>query len=358
MTTRRVPVRIAVPGLVITLVLLLLAGIYTGTSGGLTTGSPLRGLLASMGLAEPLPEPDQTILRLRLHRTLVAAGVGGALALSGAFLQGLFRNPLASPSLIGVSAGSGLGSAVAVLIVGGYGPDFVSGLGSAGAHAPVLVTAFAFAGALAAAFVVLRIAARGGRVSVPSLLLAGIALNTCLAGALAALQAWTLRDYEMHRAILTWTFGTLEDRHAYHATMVWCGLALSALTIPFVAVELDLFAGGEEDAEALGVHTRRVKLLAICAAALSAGCAVAVAGQIAFVGLVVPHLLRILTGTSHRTLLPLAILGGGVFLLSADVAQRLFFGGTAMQPGVLMSLVGGPFFIYLLWRERRVMEAW
>ncbi len=348
------PVRIAAVVLALALVGLAAAGVASGPAGSVDARDAWRGFLAVLGLEEPLAGHAQTIVRLRLYRTLVAVGVGAALSLSGALLQGLFRNPLASPSLIGVSAGSGLGSAVAVLLVGGYGPS----VGASGAFAPVLVSAFAFVGALAAALVVLRLAARGGRVSVPSLLLAGIALNTCLAGALAALQSWTLRDYEVHRAILAWTFGTLEDRFAYHVAMISGGLFLSALVIPFVAVELDLFAGGEEDAESLGVNTRRVKLLAVCAAALSAGCAVAVAGQISFIGLVVPHLLRIVTGPSHKTLLPLALLGGGVFLLGADVAQRALFPGASMQPGILMSLVGGPFFLYLVWRERRTLEAW
>lgn len=355
---RRVPVRVAAPALALALALLVLLGLASGSAGSIELPRALAGLRAELSLGEPLSGLEQTIFRLRLHRTLVAVGVGAALALSGAYLQGMFRNPLASPSLIGVTAGSGLGSALAVLALGGYGPDVGAALGASGVLAPLFVTAAAFAGALLAALVVLRLAAAGGRVSVPSLLLAGIALNTCLAGVLAALQSWTLRDYEVHRAILAWTFGTLEDRAGYHVAIVWGGLAVAALAIPFVAVELDLFRGGEEDAQALGVDVRRVKLAATCAAALAAGSAVAVAGQISFVGLVVPHILRLVVGPSHRTLLPLCLLFGGVFLLGADLLQRTAFAGSQMQPGVLMSLVGGPFFLLLLWRERRSLSTW
>jgi iron complex transport system permease protein len=337
------------------LVVLLVLGVRAGSTGTYGFGESLRGLLAALGLADGLERTRQTIVELRLHRTLVAVGVGGALALSGGLLQGLFRNGLASPSLVGVTAGAGLGASVAILAIGGYGVDLAAGVGG---FAPFLVTGASFVGAIVAALLVLRLASRRGRISVPGLLLVGIAMNQCMAGVLVAVQSWTLRDYEVHRAILAWTFGTLEDRAGYHVAMVWGGLAIAAASIPFVATELDLFAAGEEDAHSLGVDTTRVKLLALLGAALAAACAVAVAGQIAFVGLVVPHLLRLTTGSSHRALLPLCVLGGGVFLLAADIGQRTWLAGTAMQPGILMSLIGGPFFLYLVWRNRRGLEAW
>ena len=122
--------------------------------------------------------------------------------------------------------------------------------------------------------------------------------------------------------------------------------------------EFPLFAGGEDDAQSLGVHPMRVKLLSLAAAALAAAVAVAAAGQIAFVGLVVPHLLRLLSGASHRSLLPLCLVGGPVFLLGCDVLQRWLLRDAALQPGVLMSLLGGPFFIYLLFRNRAVLRGW
>jgi iron complex transport system permease protein len=337
------------------LAVLFLAGIRAGSTGTYGLGESLRAALAALGVGEGIETNRQTIVELRLFRTLVAMGVGAALSLSGGLLQGLFRNGLASPSLVGVTAGAGLGASVAIVAIGGYGIDLAAGTT---ALAPVIVTAAGFLGALAAALLVLRLASRRGRISVPGLLLVGIAMNQCMAGVLVALQSWTLRDFELHRAILAWTFGTLEDRGGYHVGLVWGGLALAASAIPFVATELDLFAAGEEDAQSLGVDIGRVKLLALLGAALAAACAVAVAGQIAFVGLVVPHLLRLTTGAGHRTLLPLCILGGAVFLSAADIGQRVWLSGTPMQPGILMSLVGGPFFLYLVWRSRRSLEAW
>ena len=136
------------------------------------------------------------------------------------------------------------------------------------------------------------------------------------------------------------------------------GLTLAAAAIPFTARELDLFGGGEEDAEAMGVNTTRVKLLAIGAAALAASCAVAVAGPIAFVGLVVPHVLRLSCGTSHRRLLPLSLLGGAVLMLGADYLNRGLLSQADLQPGVLMSLIGGPLFLFLLVRGRTELATW
>jgi iron complex transport system permease protein len=157
---------------------------------------------------------------------------------------------------------------------------------------------------------------------------------------------------------LAWTFGTLEDRSAVHAATVWIGLLLAAIVVPFVAWELDLFQAGEEDARALGVRTGRVRVLCVAGAALSAAAAVAVAGQIAFVGLIVPHLVRLMVGRVHRAVLPLSVLLGAVFMLGVDTGQRALLGEQALPPGVTMALVGGPAFIVLLLLARREVDAW
>ena len=319
-------------------------------------GVCLRGCLAVLGLSEPLDGGLQTIVELRLWRALTAAGVGACLALSGGLIQGLFRNGLASPSLLGVTGGASLGAALAILLVGGYAPRLVLEAGAG--PATLLIPLFGFIGALLTVSLVAMLASSRGRVSITTLLLIGIAVNMCIAGVFAAIQSLSLENWEVSRAIMAWTFGTLDDRSALHAASVWGGLAVGAAVIPFVALELDLFRGGEEDASALGVNTGRVKLLCLVAAALTASSAVAVAGQIAFVGLVVPHLLRILAGSAHRALLPLCVVGGALFLLGTDLLQRLVFGDGALQPGVAMSLIGGPFFVWLLVRQRREVGAW
>ena len=323
---------------------------------GVDLGTLARGGAALLGLGEPLERNLQAIVELRIWRALCTSGVGAALALSGGLIQGMFRNGLASPSLIGVTGGASLGAALAILIVGGYAP--VIAFGDWGGLEALAIPLLSFLGALGTTALVATIASARGRTSVTTLLLVGIAVNMCVAGVFAAVQFLSLKDWEVSKAILAWTFGTLDDRSGAHVATVVALLALAAAAIPFVARELDLLKGGEEDAEALGVDVGRVKRVCLVASALAASGAVAVAGQIGFVGLVVPHLLRLTTGASYRTLLALSIPAGAVFLLGADLLQRLLLGEGALQPGVMMSLVGGPFFLFLLVRSRREIAAW
>lgn len=325
-------------------------------SADLAWADVARGVAATLGLGEPLEGAAQTIVELRTWRALTAAAVGASLALSGALVQGVFRNPLAAPSLLGVTGGASLGAALAILALGGFAPRGV--IEQSQGLATVIVPAASFAGALAAVLFVALLAAPRGRLSTPTLLLVGIAVNMCVAGAFAAIQSLTLRDWEVSRAILAWTFGTLDDRSRLHAATAAAGLLLALAVVPFVARELDLLAGGESDAAALGVDVPRVRLAALAAAALSAALAVAVAGQIAFVGLVVPHVVRLVVGSAHRPLLVLTPLAGAVFLLGADALQRAALGEGVLQPGVTMSLIGGPFFLFLLARHRREVGAW
>ena len=340
------------------LLALVFLSIVYGPTGRRDPAACMRGILAAFGAALPLPGKDQAIVELRLWRTLLGCGVGSALALSGALLQGVFRNSLAAPSILGISAGAALGASLAILALGGHGPlnlyqEMLSG-------GPWFVAAAAFLGALVAALLVVGIASVGGRFSVPSLLLGGIAINACFGGILAAVQAQaiSLEDNEVARAVVSWGFGSLDDKGPGHVLLVWSGVALVLLVYPFVSRELDLFAGGEDDARSLGVNTLRTKILAISAASLSAAIAVAVAGQIAFVGLVVPHALRLISGRSHRSLLPLCFLGGAVFLSGTELLQVLTLGGAALRPGVLMSLIGGPFLVVLLFAKRRELSTW
>jgi len=335
---------------------LLLLSVRVGTTGVLDLGATLDGLRAVAGWGEPLPGTLQTILELRLWRALTAAGVGASLALSGVLVQGLFRNGLAAPSLLGVTGGAALGATGALLLFGGYGPALLT-LHDAGLRT-LLVPLFGFLGALGAVLLVAALSSRAGRFSVPTLLLTGIAVNTVIGGLLSFVSAMLLDDWDISRAIMAWTFGTLADRSGWHVLTVWSGLAIASACLPFLAWELDLLQGGEDDARALGVDTGRVRLLAVVAAALSAAAAVAVAGQIAFLGLVVPHLLRLLCGPRHGALLPLAVPGGAVFLLAVELVNHAALAERALPPGVVMALIGGPFFLALLAWNRREVETW
>lgn len=341
--------------LVLALAAIALVSPTFGSTDALSTQETWRGFLAHLGLGEPLAVHQQTIFELRFNRTLVTIAVGAALALSGGLMQGVFRNDLASPSLLGVSAGASLGASVAILLLGGYAPGLME---KASLSAPLFVCLAALAGALGVTALVAWIATSDGRLSVPTLLLVGIAMNAVTNGLLFALQALVLADFEVTRALISWSFGTLDNRTGLHAAMVFSGVAFAALLIPFVRMELDLFAAGESDAEALGVDTRLTKFLALGGASVAAAVAVAVAGNITFVGLVVPHLLRLACERSHRSLLPLCLLGGPVFLLGTDLVQRVFLGDLQLGPGVTMSLIGGPFFLFLLIQNRKAVQAW
>jgi len=349
--------RLLVSVLTIMLVLCVGLSLCVGSYDKLGPADVFQGAAATIGLSEPLDDRfDQGIVRLRTLRVLLAVGVGAALALSGALLQGVFRNDLASPGIIGISSGASLGAALAILMLGGYGPRFM--LEDAAGFGSILVTACSFLGAMGIAWMVTTIASSGGRISVPTLLLSGIAINAVVGGVLSAIQQFALRDEHLAQALFGWLFGRLSDREPFQVGVVWVGVGIAGLVIPLVARELDLFAGGEDDAKGVGVDTQKTKMLALIAASFAAAVAVSVAGQIAFIGLVVPHVIRRLAGPRHGRLLPLCLLGGPVLLLGSDLAQRPFLGDDVLPPGVAMSLVGGVFFLGLLFRHRGRLDAW
>ena len=344
---------------------LILARVQVSVADGYTLGasSALRGISGAFGTGPGLDSATQLIAAGRLMNALTAVLVGAALGLSGALLQGLFRNDLASPGLIGVTSGAALGAMTGLVIAGGMLDGFRGdGLGvmpAAIEHSPIFVTALSFVGAMFVALLVTVLGSRGGRISVPTLLLVGVAINACLGGALAAAQDILLREeWHLAQALFSWLFGSLTDATEAQVAVAAVGLGVALLSCPFVAHELDLFAGGEETARSLGVATTRTKVLVIAAASLAAASAVAVAGQIAFVGLVVPHVLRQLVGTRHGTLLPLSALGGAVLLLGAETLNIGLLGGSALRPGIVLSLIGGPFFLGLLLRRRREVSLW
>ena len=283
---------------------------------------------------EPASETATTIVTaIRLPRIALAAVVGFGLATAGTVMQGFFRNPMADPSIIGVSSGAAVG-AVAVIAVGGVGP-----LG---------LEAAAFVGALLAAFGVYLIATRGGRTPVATLLLAGVAVQALL-GAVVSLLL--LLSGENLREAIYWLMGHLHRSGwgdvAVAAPVVIVGFLL---LLPFVR-ELNALLLGEEDAHAVGVDVQRTKVLLLAGASLVTAIAVSVAGVIGFVGLIVPHAVRLVVGPDHRVLLPASAFAGAAFLVVTDTIARM---GVAELPvGIVTAFLGAPFFLYLL-RDREV----
>jgi iron complex transport system permease protein len=275
--------------------------------------------------------------QIRLPRVLLAAIVGAILASSGAAMQGLFRNPLADPSLIGVTAGASLGASVMIVING----SMVAGLTGL-----ALVSVGAFIGGLLSVLLVYRLATSPNGTSVATMLLAGIAI-TALAGSVGNLLEF-YADNEILRRISLWRMGGL-DGADYPRLLVGCLVGGSVLfALPKFSRALNALLLGESEARHLGIDVARVKLGLIVCVAIGVGTAVALAGTIAFVGLIVPHMVRMITGPDHRTLLPAAALAGACLLVLADTIARLVLAPTELPVGVVTAVIGVPFFISLL----------
>lgn len=288
------------------------------------------------------------LLEVRLPRVAVALAAGAGLAAAGTLMQAFFRNPLADPSLIGVSAGAALG-AVAVIVLGV--PRLVA---DAPALAAVALPAAAFAGGLATTLLVFRLARSGGTVDPLMLLLSGIAINA-LAGACLGIFSY-LATGEQLRSLTFWTLGSLAfaswTQAGVLALLIGAGLAAAAP----VARQLDALLLGEAEATHLGVDVERLKRRLLLVTALITGAVVASCGTIAFVGLVTPHLARLCVGPGHRLLLPLATLFGAALLVLADVAARTLLSPAELPIGVLTAVLGAPVFLWLL-RHRRSGDA-
>ncbi|WP_244616132.1 iron ABC transporter permease [Rhizobium sp. RU20A] len=284
------------------------------------------------------------ILDIRLPRAVLGLMIGASLAVSGVVLQGLFRNPLADPGLVGVSAGASLG-AVGVIVLGGtvLAPLFAL----AGIYTLPLA---AFFGGLATTFLLYRIATRGGQTSVATLLLAGIAL-AALTGAVTGVLVYMADDKQL-RDLTFWGLGSLAGATWSKVVAIAPIILVSFLVIPFLARGLNAITLGEAAAFHMGVPVERLKRIAIVAVAAATGASVAVSGGIGFVGIVVPHLLRLVIGPDHRTLLPASALLGGALLLFADMIARTIVAPAELPIGIITALAGGPFFLWLLLRGR------
>jgi iron complex transport system permease protein len=319
------------------LALLLAAAFLASLAFGELRLSPLQVLDALFGRGDGLART--VVWDFRLPRTLVGLAAGAALAASGTVMQAFFRNPLADPGLLGVSSGGALG-AVAVLALG-------HSLGLAAASLWTLPVASTL-GAFAATGAVMMLAERGA--STERLLLSGVALNALLGAGTSFLLTVTAGHFEVNAQILFWLMGGLENRSWEH---VWMGVPVIALGCALLLPlgrGLNLLSLGEQSAQSLGVEVHRLRRKLIVLATVLTALATATGGIIGFVGLVVPHVLRLAWGPDHRRLLPAAMLGGGAFLLACDLGTRIFPIG--LRLGVVTAVVGGPFFLWLLRRPR------
>lgn len=327
-------------GLLVAGLLLLPAALLAALSlGSVSLG--LEQSLAALFGAGDAARAAAIVQQIRLPRALMAALVGAMLGISGAAMQGIFRNPLADPSLIGVTAGATLGASLVIAFTGHWS-EGLSGL--------TLISAGAFGGGITAVLVVYRLARTDSGTSVATMLLAGIAI-TALAGACGNILE-LFSSNETLRRISLWRMGGL-DGADYPRTAVAFAAAIACCTLlPRFATALNAMLLGESEARYLGIDVERTKGLIIVLVALAVGCSVALAGTIAFVGLVVPHIVRMLIGPDHQYLLPASALAGALLLLLADTVARTIIAPTELPVGVVTALLGVPFFISLLRRRR------
>ena len=318
------------------LVLILLGGVIVAVGIGAVAIPADRVVAVLLGRGDV--SESAIILSIRLPRVLGAALVGAALAAAGVLLQGLLRNPLADPYVLGTSAGASVGAVI--------------GLVFAGALGFFLVPALAFAGAIASILIVWQLARVGAETPIVTLLLAGVVFSA-FAGAIVTLLLVMNDRLQLRLAsVLGWLMGGV-------SIVTWTQLAVSAALVAVaiaaalaVAWRLDALALGEETAAALGIDVERSKRGVVAIAALLTAAAVSIAGLVAFVGLIAPHAARLVVGPSHARLLPAAAIVGAAFVVLADMTARVIVAPSELPMGVISGLVGGPFFFALLWRDR------
>ncbi|MEJ2010643.1 MAG: iron ABC transporter permease [Anaerolineales bacterium] len=305
----------------------------------------LAARIPGLTVAADWPANFATILyQIRLPNTVLIMLTGMALGGSGAAYQGLFRNPLADPYIIGVASGAGLG---AVLAMAANWPTDLLGMAA--------VPAAAFIGALITVAIVYAIAQVGRSTPVTTLILAGVALSSFATAMTSMIML--LSTQELHRAV-TWMVGgfALGGWEPVQVSLPY--LALGLLALLTLGRPLNVLQFGDDQARQLGLEVERVKLVTVAAASMVAATAVAFSGIIAFVGLIVPHVVRLLWGPDHRRLIPLAILLGGSFLLGADIVARMLLAPRELPVGVVTSVVGAPFFLWLLQRAKGRVRFW
>ncbi len=341
----------AAPVLASLAVLLLVTAVLAAAAGAfhIPAADVLAIPAAKAGFGDALandPQATAVLMQIRLPRVLFAMLADAALAVGGAVLQGLFRNPLADPALIGISGGAALAAAWTIVLSTRLLPGLSTLLG------PFSLPLAAFAGALLAAWLVQRLACLHGATSVAVMLLAGIAISA-LAGAGIGLATYVASDEQL-RNITFWQLGTLSGATwPTLGALAFLGGAATAVGLR-LARPLDALALGEAEARHLGVDVERLKRTGMIAAALAVGTVTAFCGIIGFVALVAPHIVRIVCGPAHRLLLPACALAGASLMTAADVVARTAVAPAELPIGVLTAFIGAPFFLVLLLRQRRL----
>lgn len=328
--------------LIVLLLGIIIIALHLGTIkvpvlGGLQ--SIWQGLGIPVTVTNPLePEQEAVLWYIRMPRILIGLMVGASLALAGAVMQGIFSNPLADPGIMGVSAGASLGAVIAISL----------GLTSMGMF---YMPMFAFVGAFMAVSITILLTMRGGRVETATLLLAGVAISMLLgaftSGILTLMNEYRLRDF------LFWMVGGLDFRRWEHVFLAIGPFLIGTTILITLGRQLNVLVLGDTEAKALGVPVMLYRLIFLFLASFITATAVCVSGAIGFVGLIIPHIVRILVGPDHRVLLPVSALAGALFLIFCDTLGRVLAAPSEIRVGIMTALLGAPYFLYLLRRVRQ-----
>lgn len=340
--------RIVVAGLALALVAAMVLSMTTGASGASVWGVVGQLFGFAPESAAQAARDHAVIVNIRLPRMILGVLIGAGLAVSGLLMQGLFRNPLADPGLVGVSAGSSLGAVVIIVLGGTALAPFTEALGI------FALPIAAFGGGLATTFVLYRVATKGGQTAIATMLLAGIAI-AALAGALSGVLVYIASDNQL-RDLTFWGMGSLAGATWVKILAAGPIIAAALFVAAFLSKGLNALTLGEATAAHLGVPVQKFKIAAIVAVAGATGASVAVSGGIGFVGIVVPHLLRLVIGPDHRYLLPATALLGATFLLFADAISRTIVAPAELPIGIVTAAFGGPFFLWILLRRRNALS--
>jgi iron complex transport system permease protein len=350
----RRPVRAVALFVVLAVLLVLLAVLsltvgqasYLG-SNPITPGQVFASVFHRIGLPwgtpSSSPTAEDTLWVIRFPRVAMSLLVGAALATAGAVMQGVFGNPLAEPGVVGVSAGAAVGASLVVVFD-------LTVLGT------WTLAAAGFAGGILTTFLVYRVARSGGRTEVITMILTGVAINAFAGAAIGFFQFYG--DTQEREEMVFWQLGSIAGSRWSEVDVVAVAVGVGVAGAIGLSRRLDLLALGDRPAAHLGVNVERLRLASIVVVGLLTSVAVAFCGIIAFVGLVVPHLIRMIVGPGHRVLVPASALAGGVLLLAADIAARTVVPYADLPIGMLTTVVGGPFFFYLLVRNRRRSGGW
>ncbi|WP_162045946.1 FecCD family ABC transporter permease [Vibrio taketomensis] len=333
-----------------TLCVIAALALYAATVTSITVGPMNISFSDSLRSLLPISSGDlpshitMIVQQVRIPRTLLAIAVGGILALCGAVLQGLFRNPLADPGIIGVSSGASLGAAVAIVLFGGLAASYplLMVLGT--------VPVFACIGGIIVTFVVYQLGTGSNGTSVTMMLLAGVAISALAGAALGLLNYFA--DDQALRDLSLWTMGSLAGANAHGLYLAFATLVVLFVSYLRDADKLNAMLLGEAEARHMGINVQAVKRRLIVLAAAGVGVTVALAGIIGFIGLIVPHLARMMIGPNYRSLLPVSMLLGALLLLVADMLARTIVAPLDMPVGIVTALIGTPFFLWLLIKQK------